>query len=293
MFTPFDNSWEALLIPGKATHYFNLKYPDIELQTKNYSAVNALWLAELSRLIYRQHSDELGKPLKGPTRHDILASVHLRETVFINQGDTQCALVETLANVANPFAVLVFRGTHNVQKWFYNLQALPVEWEGGRVHKGFKDALEVVWDEITVHLARLKIPIFYTGHSLGAALATLAASRKPPHALYTFGSPRVGDSQFAKGFNAIQAYRIVNHCDVVTTVPPIEVLDFCHVGELHYISYENQMLVNPTEATIVMDRYKRMLSVADLTDYQKWLEPIEMLADHNPVNYVAHLERFL
>jgi triacylglycerol lipase len=71
--------------------------------------------------------------------------------------------------------------------------------------------------------------IYVTGHSLGAALATLAALHIdklikskglaiPVH-LYTFASPRVGDRTFASHFGAIDAYRIINSEDLIQSVP--------------------------------------------------------------------------
>jgi hypothetical protein len=66
-------------------------------------------------------------------------------------------------------------------------------------------------------------PVWFTGHSLGAALATLAAHRCATTAgIYTFGSPRVADQGFASNFNnrfAGKSFRIVNGTDVVTTIP--------------------------------------------------------------------------
>jgi predicted lipase len=68
------------------------------------------------------------------------------------------------------------------------------------------------------------------GHSLGAALATLAADRLPDvQGLYTFGSPRVGDKGFQAHFR-VKAYRLVNGKDIVPTVPGEG--PFRHVGEL-------------------------------------------------------------
>jgi len=85
------------------------------------------------------------------------------------------------------------------------------------------------------------IPIMVTGHSLGAAQATLYAFRmlklckiwksndwKPLCKLdnvYTFCSPRVGNEAFTEIFNSvfesegIKVYRIVNGFDVVPMIP--------------------------------------------------------------------------
>ncbi|MDM8557932.1 hypothetical protein [Candidatus Parabeggiatoa sp. HSG14] len=128
MLSHFDNSWKALLAPGKTKHYFNLHYPEIQLNVQGYSKVNALWLAELSRLIYRQERDEIGELLEGPTRNEILKSINLREIDFLNKDGTQCAIIESQDNITKPFAVLVFRGTHDFQDWLSNLKTLPVEW---------------------------------------------------------------------------------------------------------------------------------------------------------------------
>ena len=78
--------------------------------------------------------------------------------------------------------------------------------------------------------------LFITGHSLGAGLATLAAadlaSQGAAHSptTYTFGSPRVGDKQFASKYNALTAatsFRIANTCDLVTAIPfPVPFLSF-------------------------------------------------------------------
>ena len=73
----------------------------------------------------------------------------------------------------------------------------------------------------------------------GAALSTLAAARAMiegrlprPAALYTFGSPRVGDATFTTTLRAVYHCRVVNDNDIVATVPPP--LFFRHDGELHH-----------------------------------------------------------
>jgi len=84
--------------------------------------------------------------------------------------------------------------------------------------------------------------VLFTGHSLGGALATLAAfdlshrsaawrSNKPAKiAMYNFGSPRVGNKAFATEFNRAvpHAWRLVNRNDAVVTVPRL--VGYCHVG---------------------------------------------------------------
>lgn len=74
--------------------------------------------------------------------------------------------------------------------------------------------------------------VYITGHSLGGALATIAAldiTRKNklnnPINLYTFASPRVGDNIFADKFNEfiskdkIKAFRFANSEDLVPKIP--------------------------------------------------------------------------
>ncbi|MBE9563463.1 MAG: lipase family protein [Proteobacteria bacterium] len=278
MATNFDNSWQALFTPDETTKYFSTKYPKMQLEFNKYNSINAVWLAELSRLIYQKNSS---------IRYKALNSVQLQETKFFNHSNTQCNIVEN-----ENFAVLVFRGSHEIQDWLSNLSTILTKWpQGGMVHWGFKQALEKVWDEVAEYLDTLQVPIFYTGHSLGAALATLAASKRPPAAIYTFGSPRVGDSHFAQSLIAVNMYRIVNHRDAITFTPPDELFNFSHAGELHYITSDNKMLVNPSEKFIAKDRDSSVSK--NVGDYRRWFDPPENFADHTPINYVARLEHLL
>ena len=287
----FDNSWSALLKPGDATVYFdNLSAERFRVDATSYDNINAWWLAELSRLIYRQGVAELGSPSQGPTRQEILKDVNLEELQFFNTGDTQCSVIRTSGSNDGAFAVLVFRGTNALQDWLTNLKATPVEWPvGGEVHEGFKEAIDLVWDEVGKFLDSVTLPMFYTGHSLGAALAILAASRRAPRAVYTFGSPLIGDQEFGATLPGSGVYRVVNNLDAVTTVPDT---DFDPVGELHYITHDGGMLVNPDDGTVAKDRLKRDRLRFFSSDWLRhFTDAPEPLADHAPVNYVAHLER--
>ena len=292
----FDNSWDAVLKPGKATVYFDvLKDTSFEVDSSTYSSINAWWLAELCRLIYRQGADEIDGAT-GPTRKEVLAGVKLDEIDFFNEGDTEAALIKPLEKSEPQFAALVLRGTNDPRDWLTDFKVIPNSWVGGGlVHKGFADALDSVWDKVTASLDKnvpSNCPLFITGHSLGAALATLAASLRHPRALYTFGSPRVGDDDFGQTLAGVKNFRVVNNRDLVTTVPPP--LPFHHVGELHYVTHDGGMLVHPDDDTVARDRLKRdriSFSFFDLrTLFTNAPEPF---ADHAPVNYVAHLERLV
>jgi triacylglycerol lipase len=80
--------------------------------------------------------------------------------------------------------------------------------------------------------------IVCTGHSLGAAIATIVASRLDADELYTFGSPRVGNKAFVDEMmnDKIKHYRFVNNNDVVTTVP-FAFMGYRHNGDLIYINF--------------------------------------------------------
>lgn len=102
------------------------------------------------------------------------------------------------------------------------------------VHFGFLRGYASVREPLLAELAALTSglsrdwEIFFTGHSLGGALATLAAAdvaaRHPagrPPVLYSFGQPKVGDAAFGAAVDELlpAAFRVVNDVDVVARAP--------------------------------------------------------------------------
>lgn len=131
-------------------------------------------------------------------------------------------------------ALLVFRGTtpageawnQSLAQWLANLTFGQAEQAGCRVHLGFATALDRVWDQVLRQIAPLAAagPVWVTGHSLGGALAQLAATRLadtgvPVAAVYSFGTPRVGDSVFAATYRSV-LHRVEAANDLVCHVPP-------------------------------------------------------------------------
>jgi triacylglycerol lipase len=105
----------------------------------------------------------------------------------------------------------------------------------GSVHGGFAHALEEVLsplvEAVQKHIRTGAKHLFVTGHSLGGALAVLAASVLqfgldiPVAGVYTYGQPRVGDSRFSDAYNTVLGrvtFRYVNDLDIVPHLPPAQ-----------------------------------------------------------------------
>jgi hypothetical protein len=128
-------------------------------------------------------------------------------------------------------ALLSFRGTSNPGQWLRDAHFLPVAHPWGRVHQGFRDGVAQVETDLREFdpVARNAQHFWITGHSLGGALALIAAARfkMQPQPLvpnlYTYGQPRVGLVEFADRFGIElpgRLVRFVNQSDIVTRVPP-------------------------------------------------------------------------
>jgi len=133
---------------------------------------------------------------------------------------------------------VAFRGTEPTEKSdvFADLEATH---ERG-FHEGFFEEYEKL--ELKVHAEVAKLmgrkarPVYVTGHSLGAAIASIFCFYYPEaEALYTYGCPRNAAWSKAKELK-VPHFRCVNNNDIVPKVPPV-FLGFKHHGELHYINF--------------------------------------------------------
>jgi len=190
----------------------------------------------------------------------------------------QCHIIrKTKENIT----VLCFRGTEpdEISDILADLKAFPRKSfnDKGLVHRGFRGELDKVWPEIEKTLEEFpNSRIYVCGHSLGAAMATLATARMQTRvwALYTFGSPRVGTRKFVKGLYT-KHFRVVNNNDIVTRVPP-RFMFYRHHGELVYINhYGNIRKLTPWQR--IKDRFR---------GYRDGL--LDPVMDHSMVNYVNH-----
>jgi hypothetical protein len=154
-------------------------------QARGFEAVNAWWLAEAALLAYadeafaRQQFERAG----------------LGQVTFVSEAGSQCYLAES-----RDFVLAVFRGTQvpkpgqatdrirgleeTIRDFIADADFRLGEWVPDRfVHEGFKRGLDSIWSQLQPRLlehVRAGRPIWITGHSVGAPLATLAADRSAP-----------------------------------------------------------------------------------------------------------------
>ena len=226
------------LSPAKYPYYrfLNSELAPFEVKAQGFSRTNAWWLAEASLLAYWAKADVKARVKKA----------------FGQAQDFSAENVEGYVALFNGFAIVAFRGTESTSLADIVMDAkfAKDDWKhGGKVHEGFLggfDKAEKAWRKALSAISPDR-PVWFTGHSLGAALATLAAdafaASEPPArygGVYTFGSPLVGDRAFVDGFNARHAgksFRIVNDEDGVALVPP-RFAGYRHVNEEHFVGLD-------------------------------------------------------
>ena len=150
---------------------------------------------------------------------------------------------------------------------------------GGMVHSGFQDEVNDLWMDILKeieHNSQLKIKkdVYMCGHSLGAAMATISATRYKPVELFTFGSPRVGGSKFIRNIKCPHL-RFQNNNDIVTRLPP-EWLGFRHHGEMIYFDRDGNRQPKATW---------KDLFYGILNSWKRW-KFFDGVVDHGMPNYV-------
>lgn len=286
-----DITWKNIIPPFKDHVYFQYgEQRPFESLANGYSPVNAWWLSEAALLAYADEAFVQPRFL----------SAGFDRVWFFSGPSTQCYLA-----VAADFATVVFRGTESdlqgehsglaqfVADLKADLDIRLVDWDkGGKVHSGFHNALDEIWVDLLAQLRKIHTQnrsVWVTGHSLGAALATLAAGRYGQvQGLYTFGSPRVGDRNFKAGFQ-IPTFRFANNNDVVCQVPPSP---YVHVGQMRYIDRQGSIHTQVAPNRRWVDEIRGHLDgvMESLRHSDMGLAALlpDGLRDHTPLLYALH-----
>jgi len=320
-------TWDNLFYPTKDYQYFRQPEPSPEAADLKTTAA---WMADASMLAYGRSGPDLIPP---ETFDGFLKSAGLTSQRIGDWSGTAKGTQGFFAS-SPKFAILAFRGTEK-SDWtdlLVDLAALPTREDTGLqatrsswktlfhlglkdallnrlnsnepdVHGGFQVALNSVWEQTSKMLhdyraANPAAPVFFTGHSLGAALATLAIVRfhSSKTALYTFGSPRVGNTPFCDEVKAsaeLGIHRFVDHNDWVTTVPPKSLFYDETVGLMHIDKTGN---VEP-DGKIDEGNWRDTLgalstAAAGAADFLAKEKPPDALVDHSPGRYCYFLWRW-
>lgn len=284
---PTTNSFMKLFHPKSVEeHDFFTYVKDIPFQPEatEFSLNNSLWLAEMAMLAYAPTHDFVYRNL---------VKAGLTQVAYFEKKGTECFIADN-----DVFAVVSFRGTEvgalddlmtDAMMTFVNCPT------GGKTHWGFTRALDLVYVRVARYLDKLRektpdIAIYMTGHSLGAALATLAATRYAhEQAVYTYGSPMVGDPEFTKHYN-IPTYRVVNNNDIIPMIfPPAP--NYAHVGQLEYFDSQGNLHSKPKSIIQRKEHYRGHLNHAKRV-LRAWGKgdmsavPNDNVVDHAPLFYV-------
>lgn len=243
---------------------------------------NATLLAQLCQASY----------LSDPSDHSSFESLSLDYLDTFSHGSTFGFLATGKAHIA-----LTFRGTDSTEELVRSMDYSQSDGFGGKVHREFGLTLFEVLPQIKSLLERRYHDqhIWVTGHSLGGALATLAAKliikATPNTTVFTFGQPRVGDPLFAESYGP-KHYRFVTEKDVVPKVPLRGIFTrYRHVGQ-EIILGETQHRLGEGDTRLLDDRFLQLLAgQVGLSEIALEEFISDGIREHQLATYISRCER--
>jgi len=315
--------WEHLFYPERDYEYFRRPFPS-PARSHVADPTTAAWMADAAMLAYGRSGPELLAPEKFSS---FFERAGLQCETIGEWTDTSRGTQAFFASNAE-FAVLSFRGTEK-SDWTDSLVDLtlfpvrmsedppalatanktmfhlglrnpllnPFDHKEIGVHAGFQLALNAVWSTVISKLrayraANPDAPIFFAGHSLGAALATIAVARLNDRnvSLFTYGSPRAGNKAFCEQVReqaGLGIYRFVDNQDLVTTVPPRDLFYDHTTGMMHIDKNGNIVPDGAPQDPGELLAIAKCLSIAAVAagNYATAAPPPPELVDHSPSRY--------
>jgi hypothetical protein len=225
-------------------------------RAEDFHPANAVWLGRASRLAYCESAEITATVGSWGMRADIPDGGGMNQQAFLAHDDEK--------------VIVVFRGTQadRWRGWFWDMlvhdlsSRLALGWAGQDLketsydqrpdksrgvsiysfHGGFLNAFVPVWrltrfPQLLRAAATPGKPIWFTGHSMGAAFSLLAAvywlgQGGSAQGVYLYGAPRVGNLDFASDYDRLmgqRTFRLVNFVDPITHIP-LFAGGFVHVG---------------------------------------------------------------
>lgn len=214
--------------------------------------IAAIQFGQLVEAVYNIPPDDLtnrgGFALSvGGTDYTVVTTVYANDLAAdTNASKPDVAIGLICQGVTSGDVVVAIRGTEGILEWIHDVNFLlvpcPFLAAGGHTDDGFTGMYQSVRTDVAAdptslvkEIGNLAFPqpvgaVTVCGHSLGGALATLlaldlTANGKAPFnhpAVYTYGSPRMGDLSFAATYNQamMNSHRIANRFDTVSQAPP-------------------------------------------------------------------------
>jgi triacylglycerol lipase len=289
MSDPLAPTWDNVFYPPFLNEYTYFRQALTAANTKG-------WMADAAVLAYARSRSEL---MNQATFRGIFIQAGFEDSKLITRSDLLRSTQMYFAHRPE-LAILAFCGTvkGNLKNLLTDFDALPVnpgDPGGTMVHKGFSEALDIVWTDALQLLEDYRhehpaSPLYFTGHSLGGALATLALWRFQREltdqnvSLHTIGCPRAGNQRFCDELIARTTrgiFRYMDGNDLVTHVPPAT-MDYAHPGDGFHVGARQWQL---------SDEVRTVLEDADAIAWNIVTEgdPPEDLADHSPSRYLYYL----
>lgn len=209
---------------------------------------------EAAYTVYQNTNNDLNPPITAyPSfireNYQLIFNIQMTDFFLFNRTPSYYGFIAKSLKAPYNY-VVALRGTLTWEEWFDDFDDFPTAFErapnGGHVASGFYTIFQSL--ELNVPgkgPANLRlidaaaeptltfddageVPVVVSGHSLGAALATMYAAymaNSGPNgqglSVFTYASPKVGDSAFAAMYDkAVPGnYRIYNKPDIVPHVP--------------------------------------------------------------------------
>ncbi len=210
-------------------------FDHFEPDPEGLSWINTYLLATAAGNAYRGRVKDLeGDGFADKFQH-LYTSLGLAVDAFIESGEEDGTGTQALVVSDDRIVLVIFCGSEGhdtaaaMSDWWTDAKFWPLEIEDVRIHRGFHQALESVWAELDGAVkGRLEDgrTLWLTGHSLGGALANLAAYRwsreqVPVAGVYTFAAPKTGDAAFVTDFQERLGQRSQQWSTTLDPVPRV------------------------------------------------------------------------